>query len=79
MSKSRNHDAGVKALMALEAVKRERIASELAAEHRARLMKKFGVHNNRRTRVANRGSGLNRVADHLRDGMPRLIRRTVAE
>ncbi|MGR3493549.1 MAG: transposase, partial [Shimia sp.] len=36
MSKRRNHDAGFKARVALEAVKGERIVSELAAE--------YGVH-----------------------------------
>lgn len=36
MLKRRNHDAGFKARVALEAVKRERTVSELAAE--------YGVH-----------------------------------
>ena len=35
MSKRRNHDAGFKARVALEAVKGERTVSELAAEWRA--------------------------------------------
>lgn len=39
MSKRRNHDAGFKARVALEAVKGERTVSELAAE--------YGVHRNR--------------------------------
>lgn len=38
MRKRRNHDAGFKARLALETVKGERTASELAAEYRAHLV-----------------------------------------
>ena len=49
MKKRRNHDAGFKARVALEAVKGERTVSELAAEH--------GVHPTPRSELGTRHLG----------------------